>query len=141
MVILHSSPKVGTLRFAATEAGIPTVTLEAGGPSRLELNEVNHGVKGLETLISTLGIVRQTRLWSNPEPVYYRSTWVRADSGGILLAAVSLGSTVREGDLLGTITDPMSNARSELRSPNSGRVIGMAHNQVVMPGLDRKSVV
>ncbi|MCH8117738.1 MAG: succinylglutamate desuccinylase/aspartoacylase family protein [Proteobacteria bacterium] len=134
MVILHSSPKVGTLRFAATEAGIPTVTLEAGGPSRLELNEVNHGVKGLETLISTLGIVRQTRLWSNPEPVYYRSTWVRADSGGILLAAVSLGSTVREGDLLGTITDPMSNARSELRSPNSGRVIGMAHNQVVMPG-------
>ncbi len=134
MVILHSSPAVGTLRFAATKAGIPTVTLEAGGPSQLELNEVNRGVEGLETLISTLGMVRKRRLWSNPEPVYYHSSWVRADSGGILIADVSLGSTVRKGDVLGTITDPTSNARSELRSPYSGRIIGMARNQVVMPG-------
>jgi hypothetical protein len=36
--------------------------------------------------------------------------------------------------LLGTIVDPMSNARSELRSPYTGRIIGMARNQVVMPG-------
>jgi hypothetical protein len=28
----------------------------------------------------------------------------------------------------------MNNARSELRSPYSGRIIGMARNQVVMPG-------
>lgn len=134
MVILHSSPEVGTLRHAATEFGIPAVTLEAGGPSQLELNEVKHGVNGIETLISSIGMTRKRSRWGNPEPVYYRSSWVRADSGGILLADVSLGSTVREGDLLGTITDPMSNARSELRSPYAGRIIGMARNQVVMPG-------
>jgi predicted deacylase len=134
MVILHSTPGVGTLRHAATEAGIPAVTLEAGGPSQLELTEVKHGVKGIETLIGSIGMMRKRRLWGDPEPVYYRSSWVRADSGGILLADVSLGSTVREGDLLGTITDPMNNARSELRSPYSGRIIGMARNQVVMPG-------
>jgi len=79
-------------------------------------------------------MVRKSRLWGKPEPVYYRSSWVRADNGGILLADVSLGSTVRKGDLLGTITDPMNNARTELRSPYSGRIIGMARNQVVMPG-------
>ena len=134
MVILHSTPAVGTLRYAATQAGIPAVTLEAGGPSVLELNEVKHGVKGIETLISTIGMQRKLRLWSDPEPVYYRSSWVRADSGGILLADVGLGSTVSQGDLLGTITDPMSNAQSEVRSPYAGRIIGMARNQVVMPG-------
>ena len=134
MVILHSTPALGTLRHAATQAGIPAVTLEAGGPSVLELNEVKHGVKGIETLITAIGMQRRLRLWSDPEPVYYRSSWVRADSGGILLADVGLGSTVSEGDLLGTITDPMSNARSEIRSPYSGRVIGMARNQIVMPG-------
>ena len=134
MVILHNTPTVGTLRYAATRAGIPAVTLEAGGPSQLELNEVKLGVKGIETLVDTLGMVRKMRLWGEPEPVYYRSSWVRADNGGILLADVSLGSTVRKGDLLGTITDPMSNARTELRSPYSGRIIGMARNQVVMPG-------
>ena len=134
MVILHSTPTVGTLRYAATRAGIPTVTLEAGGPSQLELNEVRHGVKGIETLVHSLGMIKKRRRWGDPEPVYYRSSWVRASNGGILLADVSLGSTVRKGDLLGSITDPMSNARSELRSPYSGRIIGMARNQVVMPG-------
>ena len=77
---------------------------------------------------------RRRSIWGDPEPVYYRSTWVRADSGGILFADVSLGSSVRKGDLLGTITDPVSNARAELRAPYSGRVLGMARNQVVMPG-------
>ncbi|MFQ5983010.1 MAG: succinylglutamate desuccinylase/aspartoacylase family protein, partial [Woeseiaceae bacterium] len=124
----------GTLRHAATAIGIPTVTLEAGGPSQLELEEVKHGVKGIETLLHTLGMVRKIRLWGEPEPVYYRSTWVRANRGGILLADVSLGSTVRQGDLLGTITDPMNNASTRLYSPYSGRIIGMARNQVVMPG-------
>jgi predicted deacylase len=133
-VVLHSVPASGTLRYAATQAGIPTVTLEAGGPLELEMNEVIHGVRGIETLISALGMTERARFWGNPEPVYYRSSWVRAGSGGILLSNVSLGSTVREGDLLGTVTDPMSNARTELRSPYSGRIIGMARNQVVMPG-------
>jgi len=134
MVVLHSEPTAGTLRHAATMAGIPAVTVEAGGPSQLELAEVKDGVKGIETLLTTLGMVRKIRLWGDPEPVYYRSSWVRADNGGILLANVSLGSTVRKGDLLGTITDPMNNARTELYSPYSGRIIGMARNQVVMPG-------
>ncbi len=133
-VILHSAPASGTLRGAATKAGIPTVTLEAGGPSVLELKEVKHGVKGIETLLNTLGMLKKMRLWGDAEPVYYRSTWVRADRGGILLAEVNLGSTVRKGELLGTITDPMNNASTNLYAPYSGRIIGMARNQVVMPG-------
>ncbi len=133
-VILHSAPGVGTLRYAATQAGIPTLTLEAGGPLQLELAEVKHGVKGIESLIGSLGMMRRIRFWGDPEPVYYRSTWVRAESGGILFSDVSLGATVRKGDLLGTITDPMNNERVELHAPYTGRIIGMARNQVVMPG-------
>lgn len=133
-VILHSTPGKGTLRYAATAAGVPTVTLEAGGPLELELSEVKHGVKGIDTLLHTLGMVKRVRLWGDPEPVYYRSSWVRATRGGILLADVSLGSTVRKGDTLGTITDPINNASTNLYSPFAGRVIGMARNQVVMPG-------
>ena len=134
MVVLHSTPSAGTLRHAATLAGIPAVTVEAGGPSQLELAEVKRGVKGVETLLSTLDMTRKRRSWGDPEPVYYKSSWVRADNGGILLADVSLGSTVRKGDLLGTITDPMNNQRTELFSPYEGRIIGLARNQVVMPG-------
>ena len=133
-VILHSTPAPGTLRAAATEAGIPTVTLEAGGPSVLELDEVKHGVKGIETLLNTLEMQKKMSFWGDPEPIYYRSTWVRANRGGILLTEVRLGTTVKKGDLLGTITDPMNNASTLVYAPVSGRIIGMARNQVVMPG-------
>ncbi len=133
-VIINSIPGDGTLRQAATAAGVPTVALEAGGPSRLEINEVMHGVKGIETLLNTLGMVRKVSLWGEPEPVYYRSTWVRANRGGILLSEVELGRRVSSGDLLGTITDPITNARTNVYAPTEGRVIGMALNQVVMPG-------
>ncbi len=134
MVVLHSEPEIGMLRYAATAAGIPAVTLEAGGPLELELSEVKRGVKGVETLLTTLGMVKKIRLFGDPEPVYYSSSWVRSNNGGILLSNVSLGSTVRKGDLLGTITDPMNNVQVELLSPYSGRIIGMSRNQVVMPG-------
>ena len=85
-------------------------------------------------MLNSLDMLKKTRLWGNPEPVYYRSSWVRADSGGILLADVSLGATVRKGDLLGTITDPMNNESTKIYSAYAGRIIGMARNQVVMPG-------
>lgn len=134
-VVLHSKPAKGTLRAAATKAGIPAVTFEAGGPLVLELDEVKHVVKGIEELLHTLGMVKRTHFWGgHPEPIYYRSTWVRANSGGILLADVTLGSTVKQGELLGTIIDPINNASSGLFAPYSGRIIGMARNQVVMPG-------
>jgi hypothetical protein len=38
------------------------------------------------------------------------------------------------GDELGSVTDPISNERSIVRSPHDGRVLGMALNQVVIPG-------
>ena len=134
IVILHSTPADGTLRAAAAAAGIPAVTLEAGGPSALEANVVQQGITGIETLISTMSMPRRRPIRSDPKPVYHRSTWVRADSGGILFADVSLGSTVGKGSLLGTITDPVSNAQTELRAPYPGRILGMARNQIVMPG-------
>ncbi len=133
-VILHSEGGIGTLRRAATDVGIPAVTLEAGEPLRLQEDEVKHSVKALFTLLDTLGMHNKRSLWGNPEPVYYTSQWVRADQGGILLSRVKLGKAVKPGDLLGTVTDPISNDQAEIRSPWAGRVIGMALNQFVMPG-------
>ena len=132
--VLHSVGTRGTLRRAATDAGIPAVTLETGEPSRLQDKEIEHGTKGIETLLNKLSLVNRVRVWGKREPVYYRSTWVRASRGGLLFGEVKLGQRVREGALLGTITDPITNVRSELRAPVKGRILGMALNQVVLPG-------
>jgi len=47
---------------------------------------------------------------------------------------VRLGAKVKEGDVLGTVTNPLSNEVMQVRSPFDGRVIGMALNQFVLPG-------
>ncbi len=66
--------------------------------------------------------------------MHYQSRWVRADNGGILFGKVQLGESVKKGDLLGSVTDPITNLRADILSPYTGRIIGMAVNQVVLPG-------
>lgn len=133
-VILHSEGAQGSLRRAAVEAGIPAVTVEAGAPLQLEEAEVKHSVKSIQTLLDTLGMYNKRSLWGNPEPAYYASHWVRSDNGGILFSQVKLGKRVKQGDVLGTVTDPISNKQSTITSPFNGRILGKAMNQFVMPG-------
>jgi hypothetical protein len=56
------------------------------------------------------------------------------DDGGLLFTRVQLGQSVKRGEQLGTVVEPTAHERSEVRSPWSGRVIGMAWQQVVIPG-------
>jgi len=132
--VLHSVGAPGTLRRAATDNGIPAVTLEAGGSMHLEEKAVSHGVKGIQTLLASMKMNKKISLWGAPEPVYYHSVWVRIDRGGILFSKVKLGQRVDKDELLGTVTNPITNVRSEIRAPYTGRILGMAVNQVVQPG-------
>jgi predicted deacylase len=133
-VVLQSSGDKGSLRRAANDAGIPSVTFEMGEPMRVQPEQVEHGAKAIETLLYALGMTRQRRYWGDPEHVYYSSKWVRVDNGGILFSDVALGERVSEGELLGVVTDPLSNEQYRIYAPVSGRILGMALNQVVLPG-------
>ncbi len=132
--VLHHPGGPGTLRRAATDAGIPAVTLEAGEPGRLQSAQVREGTSGIVRLLVAMQIVKRLNVLREPRPVYYRSTWIRSDAAGILFSLVRLGQLVSPGDILGTVTDPVTNEQTLIYSPVSGRVLGMALNQVVMPG-------
>jgi len=134
LVILHSTGGEGTLRASAVRAGVPAVTLEAGEPLRVDDKAVEHSVKALYSLLDDMDMYKRRSFWGTPEPTYYGSMWVRADKGGMLLGEVKLGKRVKEGDVLGTVTDPITNVKQEILAPQPGRVIGMALNQFVMPG-------
>jgi len=133
-VVLHAPAPIGSLRRAATDVGIPAVVMEAGEPMRLNTEEIAHGVKALRSLLNHLDMVSTFRLWREPQPTYYKSSWVRAESYGILQSHISLGQTVREDDLLGTVADPITNLSRQIRSPFPGRILGMAVNKSLMPG-------
>ena len=135
IVVVQSEGAQGTLRRAAVDAGIPAVTLEAGAPHELSPDDIEHGVKSIESAMDSLGMIKRRRFWEREaEPVYYESSWVRATDGGMLFSDVSVGAQVQAGDVLGTVTDPITNRRSEIRAPFDGQIIGMALNQVMFPG-------
>lgn len=134
IAVLHSNDLDRSLRSAATRAGIAAVTIEAGEPMRLQPDEVEQGVRAIESLMDSLGMISRFHLWVDPQPVFYESIWIRTGGSGILLGSVELGDRVEVGQTLGAVVDPVTNARDTLKSPVRGRILGMALNQIVMPG-------
>ncbi|HWS25292.1 MAG TPA: succinylglutamate desuccinylase/aspartoacylase family protein [Xanthomonadales bacterium] len=132
--VLHTPGAPGMLRRAATDAGIPAVTFELGAPVRLEPVEIEHGVTAIETLMNNLGMTQRVRQWREPQPIFYESRWVRVMRPGMLFTDVKLGDRVRQGQRLGRVINPLNDETSELVAPVRGRVLGMALNQVVLPG-------
>ncbi|MCP3987191.1 MAG: succinylglutamate desuccinylase/aspartoacylase family protein [bacterium] len=132
-LILHSEGAPGTLRRAAVDANITAITYEAGEPMRFQADEIARGYEGTRLLLAKLGMVGRSSRGDDPE-VFYRSRWVRVNDGGIFLTSRELGESVEAGAVLGTVTDPVSNERSQVIAPIPGRIIGMALSQVVIPG-------
>ena len=133
-VVVHSEGMVGTLRRASTEAGVPAITYEAGEPKRFQAHEIERGVEGMRNMLRAMGVLEGGVPASNQQRIYYRSRWVRVNEGGIFITRRELGESIASGDLLGTVTDPVSNERTRLIAPVSGRILGMAVSQVVIPG-------
>jgi hypothetical protein len=132
--VLHSGKLRGNLRSAATNAGIPAVALELGEPGSLQMDHVEEGVSILEEVLSGLNMTR--RIWTigESQPVFYSSRWIRVNYGGLLISKVDVGERITRGDVLGSLINPITNESYEVVSPYSGRVLGMALNQFMLPG-------
>lgn len=135
-IVVNSAGRSGTLRRAATDAGIPAITVEAGESARFDKAHVEEALQGILRLLEAKGMIAAgTAIMSESPPVaFLRTKWVRCDQGGILVSRVKLGDQVQGGETLGTISDPLSEEVETVRSPIPGRIIGMALDQVVMPG-------
>jgi predicted deacylase len=133
-VVVHSEGLVGTLRRASTDAGIPAITYEAGEPKRFQDEEIARGVEGMRNLLCEMSALDAKPPAPGHQRIYASSRWVRVDDGGIFINGRKLGERVRLGDVLGTVTDPVSNERTRLVAPVAGRILGMAVSQVVIPG-------
>lgn len=134
LTVLQSIGPEGSLRRAATSVGIPAVVLEIGGPLSLEPDRVKAGVKSIETLLSSVKMTSKIKFLPTPQPVFYESSWLRAESGGIMMNQVKLGAKVSKDQILAKVIDPISNNEYEVKAPFDGVILGRAQNQFVSPG-------
>ena len=134
-VVLHSPGQKGMLRRAASDVGVAAATFEVGAPGVLQPAVIKVAVAAIERLMQRLGM-RETGvpLERVPQAVFYESRWIRADTPGLLLSAVSLGDIVAEDQVLGRVIDPLRDREVEVRAPATGHVLGMSQNRQVLPG-------
>lgn len=133
-IVLHGVGPSGSLRRSVLDAGVPAVIYEAGEPLRFEAGVIEQGVTGVRNVMAGLKMIEAKSERESSE-VYRKTSWVRGgNSVGIFFPERELGARVRKGDLLGVVTDPVTEARVEIRSPRNGRIIGMAVPQFVLPG-------
>ncbi len=134
--IITAPLRDGSLRRAASEAGVDVLLYEAGEALRFDEVAVRVGVKGILRVMRHLGMIKSSKAEpSRVAPVRSSSTyWVRAPQGGIVRATRKLGGRVDIGDIIGYVADPMGETESPIEARKAGIVIGIANMPVVNRG-------
>lgn len=133
-VILAHAGHAGSLRNAAALVGIPTITYEAGEPLKFQRDCIELGVTGCMRVMADLGMIRGGRPDEGAPLIVSRSTWVRAERGGILDMLVSLGQAVQMGEPVAVSSNPFGKERTTLVAPTDGIVLGRTTLPMVNPG-------
>lgn len=134
-VIIGGAGPSGSLRREAVDAGVAAIIYEAGPPYAFLEKEIELGTRGVLNVLNHLGMF-ESGAKSQPTRMLASSSWVRVPlgNGGIFMTNTGLGDQVKKGQLLGTVTDPITDDIHEIRSPRDGVVIGAAIPQVVLSG-------
>ena len=133
-LIIDGQGPQGSLRRAATNAGCPTLILEAGEVWKVEPAVVEYSVRGIINCLRSLGMVE-----GEPTKPAYRletnsASWVRAQAGGFLGFHVAPGDIVHAEDPIATSWDLRGNEVETVRAPRDGIILGMTTIPSVVPG-------
>jgi predicted deacylase len=134
-VIIAGAGPSGSLRREAVRAGLAAIIYESGPPYVFVEKEIENGTRGVLNVMDHLGMYATPGKKPHAQTLA-RSSWLRVPrgKGGIYLSAVRLGDSVKVGDLLGTIADPVTDEVYEIRAQRAGVVVGAALPQVVLSG-------
>jgi hypothetical protein len=133
-IVIDEAGLNGTLRRAATESGIPTITAEIGESQRFEKELVKAGLAGVLNVLYELGMLKGKMIPPLFQVIVKKTEWVRADKGGILEMIAEPRGLVSEGEELCTITNPFGKEVGTVRAPFTGMVVGITNYPMVSPG-------
>ncbi|MCO4754701.1 MAG: succinylglutamate desuccinylase/aspartoacylase family protein [Bacteriovoracaceae bacterium] len=136
-IVLHASDKtVKTLRKAAEDNNVTTLTIEIGNPNIYQKKYVREVLLGiLHCMQDGLQILSSTRDFEFRSKTICRSSnWLRTTNGGLLEVEAELYDTVYEGERVAVIRDAFGHIIQEYFAPYDGIVIGIDRNPVSIPG-------
>lgn len=135
--VINTGFREGSLREAASGFSVPVIVYEAGEALRFDEACIRAGVKGVVRVMGALEMLPPSRRRKSARrsPLVIRSSkWVRAPHSGLLRTAAALGSAVKEGQVLGIVSDPFGENEVEVRASVGGVIIGRSNIPLVHEG-------
>ncbi|MFB6082553.1 MAG: succinylglutamate desuccinylase/aspartoacylase family protein [Halanaeroarchaeum sp.] len=137
-IILQGAGEDGSLRKVATDAGIPTITVEMGRAHRFQRPLIERAVDGVRSVLAERGMLpEETVSW----PGWYKvmsadneRRWIRAPVGGLVDMEWGPTPLVHEDEPICTITDHFGREEHVVRAPFTGIIVGILENPVALPG-------
>jgi len=135
-VILDAAIRPGSLREAAGKLGVPVIIYEAGEALRFDEVAIRAGVRGVLSAMRGLDMLSASSKHQRAvKPVVAKgSVWVRAHESGILGTKLRLGARVEEGQVMGTISDPLGEEEIPIPAPKDGVLIGRTNLPLINEG-------
>jgi predicted deacylase len=137
-VVIDSDGSAGTLRREATEAGVPTITIEMGEAHRFQRGLIDRALAGVKSVFAEYSLLEtETVDWPGWRTIVDGSdekTWLRADAGGLVDMHADRGAFVEAGTTICTIANPFKTQTIEVTAPFDGLIVGVLENPVVYPG-------
>ena len=133
-LIVSGKGPVGSLRRSASDAGKPTIILEAGEVWKVEPAVVEYAVRGIKNCLIHLRMVEGEIKKPAYQIVVDSTKWLRAEHGGFLQFHVAPGDIVEAGDPVATNTSLTGERNDVIEAPRDGVVLGMTTLPSVAPG-------
>ena len=138
-VILDADLREGSLRSAAAARNVKVFVYEGGEALRFDEGAIRTGLNGVLGILHAIGVLEERdaprqRKKKPPISIALSSYWLRAPQSGILHTSKKLGTMVEENEVLGFVSDPMGDNRSEVRARERGIIIGLLEMPLVSRG-------
>jgi len=135
-VIIDSSLRDGSLRRYAAERGVPVIVYEAGEALRFDEISIRAGVRGITRVLRELGMLPAGKRPPTGRQSMRANTtiWVRSPASGMFRSACRLGARVRQGQVLGQVTDPFGEFEADISAQGSGLIIGRSTSPLAHEG-------
>lgn len=134
-IIVDNPPSDGTLRGAAAEMGIPSVTLEVGNPNTFQKGLIRDGLTGIHNLLGYMEMLDCEVEDHDEETVRCKkSYWIYSDTGGILRTFPNVTDLVKKGEVIATMRNMFGDLMKEYLAPEDGIVIGKSVSPINQTG-------
>lgn len=134
---LFSKNIAGSFRNASQKSNVKMLLFEGGKSLDINNAVANEGLEGVKRFLEHLNMLHpKHHTVKNSERSIYieKSTWIRANSSGLLHNAISINAFVKKGTILATITDPFGKFERKVKAPNDGYIINVNHSPIVYQG-------